>query len=131
MPLNAIAIKREWSANCKALLSEEMLQVVAVQNNYGQAQDVEFLVEGYQHFLQDKYTVPQIICAIRKCVLKKSTVPTPHEIAEVIDPPAPKVTYSEYMHAVKMRERDYAGFERGGYSQVINDYHNQKDAQND
>ncbi len=121
----------KWNMPEKALLAEELCFAAAVQTAYGQAPDIKILVESYARFLADNYTAEQVILAVRKFVPNHNRMPTPSDLVAIINPPAPKVTYAEYSHAIKLRDRDRLTFEREGWSQVINDYHNQKDPLND
>lgn len=102
-----------------------------MQRVYGQKINIALLVEGFAWILGSKYTVAQVIDALQVYMQHNEDLPTPAAIADIINPPAPKVTYAEYMRAIKLRDNDRLTFEREGWSQVINDYHNQKGAGNE
>jgi len=122
---------QHWNDNQKALLAEKLTFAASMQKVYGQKVNIIMLVEGFSWVLGSKYTVAQVIDALQVYMQNNEDLPTPAAIADIINPPAPKVTYAEYSHAIKLRDRDRLTFERQGWSQVINDYHNQKDPLND
>jgi hypothetical protein len=121
------------------------MQVCQLQQEFGKrGEDFETMVKGFLWVLED-YRMPVILDALKEHIRSKTTIPTPADLVNLIDPPEQPLSAAVYVayqkrakegHFLLSDERAYCrayeaqemGKVRGGSSeyreaqQEINDY---------
>lgn len=94
---------RKFTKLEKAELTEYMGQLCSMQKAYGKAvTDVEALVEGYCLIL-DRFTLAQITQAMKDYMVTHDDIPSPANIAQLIDPSLAPLSESVYIQICKKR----------------------------
>lgn len=91
----------------KARLAIALSQVCALQQAYGKTRaELETLVDGFC-WAMEGYSMESIINALQHWVrgLRKTTIPTPADLLNIIDPPKEPLTACVYME-IKKRSRE-------------------------
>lgn len=96
-----------------------------MQKAYGRVLDMKTLLRGWESVLAEKYTVDQLIWAMKKYALTGGDdFPSPKNLHDMINPP---VTYAQYKAAQEVQARN--GYPQFSYeATIIRDYHSQQDS---
>jgi hypothetical protein len=104
-----------WTPNDKVQLTKVLTIACSLQQQYGKsAADLEILVEGFAWVLKP-YAVEDVVIGIERFMRENSTIPTPYQIRQVIDP-IPEKFKPNPSYYVKLQKL----FEEGG-SFALND----------
>lgn len=85
------------SASDKQRLALALSRVCALQRQYGKTDaELETLVEGFCWVLGD-YSMGLILAGIAEFVKRSNEIPTPADIANLVDPPTPPLSAAVYV----------------------------------
>jgi hypothetical protein len=91
------------------------------QKTFGKEINVRDIFNYYRLKMEDRFSVEQVIKALKEYTDKKNDIPAPADLINIIDPPKRKITYQEYCQACEQhRLEGYPQF--GYYKQIINEY---------
>lgn len=118
-------MKAEWSDAEKKQIAAVVWPMVEMQKAYGRKADAKLIMRGWQAMLSDKYNADQICYALKKYALEYGDdFPSPKNLNDILNPPKPKVTESQFIAAQKAQERNgYPQFSPEAYT--IREYHQQ------
>jgi hypothetical protein len=114
-----------WNNEDKKLLVSVVAPLIEMQKAYGKVMDMKLVLKGWEALLADKYTVNQVIFALKEYALKKDDFPSPANINLILNPKKPKITQAEYIAAQKYQERNnYPQFSQ--QRDIIKEYEKQE-----
>lgn len=118
-----------WSIEEKRRILEVYTTLSYSLKSYGDDKVKERL-RSWEALLSDECTGEQICAAMIAHAKQSVEIPTPAELLRIINPPAPKITYADYKHALEQHALEgYPQF--GYYGQVIKDYQRQQATENE
>lgn len=80
--------------------------------------------------LESRYSIAQVLWALDKYTDRKSDVPVPADIIQILNPESPKITQAEYVNALKVQEKN--NHDRFSVeAQIIEDYNKQNNRERD
>lgn len=115
----------EWSLEDKREITKVFAVLATIQKTYGKEIHVKEVLQAWEFVLSEKYTAGQVIAAMRAYMERSSDMPTPADLIAVIDPPKPKITQAEFIHAKEQHKLE--GYpSHGYYGYIIRDYEKQE-----
>lgn len=96
---------------------------------YNKPLELESRIQGFKFVLEDECPMDSVLEALRLYMKVNQDFPTPSDVYNIIYPAPVKISYSEYMDAVKSKEREISsGYvnSNAGYNEVIQAYFEQE-----
>ena len=94
-----------WTTDDEIKLTKALTIAGKLTNTFG-SKAVGDITEGWKWILEEKYTVEQVLCALKQHINTNSTFPTPADINNLLDPPAVEITQAQYVEACKAYARE-------------------------
>ena len=122
--------KSLWSEEDKDKLTVALAVTIKGQKQYGETYLVKDIEAFWSLKLENRFTMPQVLWALDKYTDRKSDVPVPADIIQILNPESPKITQAEYVNALKVQEKN--NHDRFSVeAQVIEDYNKQNNQERD
>lgn len=116
----------QWNNEDKKALATVVVPLIEMQKAYGRKLDMKIILRGWQSLLEDKYTVDQVVRALKQYALERDDFPSPSNIHQILKVKEPRVTYAEYKAALESQRRNGDFSEFSYEASIIHDYNNQE-----
>ncbi len=80
--------------------------ICTAQKAYGKEVNIADVYAYFEMKFQGRYSVDQIIYALGIYTDRKSDIPTPADIFNILNPPAPRISEAAFVEAQKYQERN-------------------------
>lgn len=103
----------EWSLEDKKEITKVFAVLATIQKTYGKEIHVKEVLQAWEFVLSEKYTAGQVVAAMRAYMERSSDMPTPADLIAIINPPTPRITAAEFIHAKEQHKLE--GYPSHGY----------------
>lgn len=119
-----------WQENEIDKLGAALAFAYKAQNTYKEPLDLKDRVYGWKFILEDEFTVEQVLYGLKKFLKRKTVMPVPADIYNILNPDEPRVTEAQFVAAQKWQERNgYPVFSDA--LDVIDKYNKQENSKRD
>ncbi len=94
-------------------------------DNFGAAFDVQSRIAAFRFVLEGAFSVEQILSALRIHMERSTEMFKPAHASAILNPPVPKITQAEFIHAKKQWELE--GYQQFSYyAGIVRDFEAQE-----
>lgn len=101
-----------WTQEEKQEIVKAFTVMATIQKNYGKEIDIKATLQAWEYILGE-YPADKVLAAMNRYMRKSSDIPAPADLIAIIDPPKPKITQAEFIHAKEQHKLE--GYPTHGY----------------
>lgn len=110
-----------WQKSDLEMLAKALTFAYKNQKTYSQPLDIEGRILGWKFILEDKYPMETVLSALKRYMTEKSDMPVPADIEAILNPPKPKISQAEFIHAKDQWAKEgYPSYSY--YAMIVKDY---------